>query len=117
MAKANQAPASQAEATKTLSGYAVQLVGFIPTPKGNLRAQAELTAVMADIEEGKKPFSAIFDLIQDRDFRVQPINRRYPEAKANAMLARASGGQADEEPEGDSAAEPEGEDDSQVAEE
>lgn len=89
------APAAAAEATKTVAGYAVQLTGFIPVPKDDLRAQTRLTSLMADVDEQVRPFSDIFELIQDRDFRVQPINRRYTEAQANAMLKAAHGGDDD----------------------
>ena len=79
--------------TKTVSGYGIQLNGFIPIPKGNLRLQAQLTSLMADVEEGERPFSDLFDLIQDRDMRVQAVNRRFPADEAEKMIAIAEGKQ------------------------
>jgi hypothetical protein len=93
--KTQTAAATAVEPTKTVAGYAIQLTGFIPIPKDDLRAQAKLTATMADVDEQVVPFSAIFDLIQDRDFRVQPINRRYTEAQAAAMLKASYGSEDD----------------------
>lgn len=77
--------------TKTVSGYAVAIHGMIVIPKGNMRAQAKLTTLMADVEEGKRPFSDLLDKVQDRTIRVQPVNRRFTEEEAEAMMAIAEG--------------------------
>ena len=55
MASKATLPLAQAEATKTVSGYAIQFLGFIPVPKDDLRRQISVAEKILELESSDEP--------------------------------------------------------------
>ena len=69
------APAA-APAMTQVQGFAVQIIGFIPIPKNDLRRQSEIPLLLLDINEGRKPLSDLTPLLRSVEFRQQHVGKR-----------------------------------------
>lgn len=58
-------------------GYAVQILGFIPIPKGDLRKQIEIPQLLLDISEGRKTLSDLVPHLKAVEFRQHFTGRRF----------------------------------------
>jgi hypothetical protein len=65
-----------APAMTQVQGFAVQIIGFIPIPKNDLRRQSEIPLLLLDINEGRKPLSALTPLLRSVEFRQQHVGKR-----------------------------------------
>lgn len=72
-------------ATTTLAGYAVQLTGFIPVSKKDLRKQADIPLLLLDVQEGRRPASDIIPLLRQLDIRQQYVNKRFTPEEIKLM--------------------------------
>lgn len=73
--------------TTTLSGYAIQIMGFIPIPKGDLEKQAEIPLLLLAIQKGEKTVADLAEHLQGLEFRQQYSNKRFPVEEAARMLS------------------------------
>ncbi|WP_299078731.1 hypothetical protein [uncultured Paraglaciecola sp.] len=103
MASKATLPLAQAEATKTVSGYAIQFLGFIPVPKDDLRRQISVAEKILELESSDEPkpeiIAELLAMSHEPNIRAQSLNKRFPVSEANAMLGDAAG--ADDGEEGD----------------
>lgn len=65
-----------APAMTQVQGFAVQIIGFIPIPKNDLRRQSEIPLLLLDINEGRKPLSDLTPLLRSVEFRQQHVGKR-----------------------------------------
>ena len=65
-----------ADAQTTVSGYAFQLLGFIPVDPKDLRKQTEIPGILLDISEGKRPISDIMPFLKEVEIRQQFTRKR-----------------------------------------
>jgi len=78
---AQNSPAAAIAAAATpamtqVQGFAVQIIGFIPIPKNDLRRQSEIPLLLLDINEGRKPLAALTPLLRGVEFRQQHVGKR-----------------------------------------
>ncbi len=90
-----------AAATTTLSGFAVQVTGFIPIPKDDLRKQAEIPLLLLDIQEGKKTLADLMPHLRDLEFKQGHVNKRFEVSKAYEMLGNGDADPDDADPDFD----------------
>ena len=68
--------AQAADAQTTVSGYAFQLLGFIPVDPKDLRKQTEIPGILLDISENKRPISDIMPFLKEVEIRQQFTRKR-----------------------------------------
>ena len=85
--------------TTIAQGYAVQMLGFIPIHKGDLRKQSEIPLLLLDIQEGRKTIADLIPHIKDVEFRQQHVGRRVTAEQMEAWNkpAQQPGAEADGE--------------------
>jgi len=71
----------------TLQGYAVMITGMIFIDKNDLRQQAEIPTLIADIQDGEKPLTDLVDKLKDVEFKFSFSRKQYPEDQAKALMA------------------------------
>lgn len=69
-------PASSPAMT-TVAGFAVQIIGFIPIPRDDLKKQVEISTLMLDIQDGRKTFEALAPHLKNVEYRAVHLNRRF----------------------------------------
>jgi len=79
----------QAEQTTTVSGYAIQILAFIPIGKKDLEKQVAIPTLLLDIQNGHKTIADLAPYLHDHEMRQNFINKRFPIATAAKMLAPA----------------------------
>ncbi len=72
-----------APAMTMVHGYAVQIMGFIPIPRSDLRKQAEVPLLILDIQEGRKPLSELVPMLRGLDLRQNYLGRRVTVEEMN----------------------------------
>ena len=75
-----------AEKNTTVGGYAFALYGFIPVAANDLRKQAEIPALLLDIQDGKRPMADIVQHLHDIELRQQYTRKRVTTAQAKAFF-------------------------------
>lgn len=104
------APAATAVATtamKTVQGYTVQLLAFIPVDPKDLRTQAAIPTILLDISEGHADISALMPYLKQVEFRSQNTRKRVTEDEFNKLFAKPepetaeTGGDGGEQEKGD----------------
>lgn len=74
------------EQTTTVSGYAIQILAFIPIGKKDLKKQAEIPVLLMDIIEGRKTIADLAEHLHELDMRQQYTNKRFEIEKAKVLL-------------------------------
>lgn len=85
------APAATAVATtamKTVQGYTIQLLAFIPVDPKDLRTQAAIPTILLDISEGHADISALMPYLKQTEFRSQNTRKRVTEDEFNKLFAK-----------------------------
>jgi hypothetical protein len=82
-----------------VSGFGVQINGFIPIPKDDLKRQIEVPQLLLDIQEGRKTLADLTPHLVAVDFRMQHVGRRVTVDEANAWRNPAKPADQEEEPE------------------
>jgi hypothetical protein len=77
-------PVAAAVAMTTAHGYAIQIMGFVPIPRDDLRKQAEIPLLILDIQEGRKPLSELVPHLKGLEFRHNYLGRRITVDEAAA---------------------------------
>lgn len=85
----------------TVDGYAIQIMGFVPIPKGDLRKQIEIPQLMLDITEGRKTVADIIPHMKGMETRQQYLRRRFEVAEVKAWSAPPKPAAENEKAEGD----------------
>jgi hypothetical protein len=76
-------PATAATIAHTMiHGFAVQINGFIPIPKNDLKKQVEVSTLMLEIEEGKKTIADLAAHMKQVEYRAQHLGRRVESGEA-----------------------------------
>jgi len=87
MTKTTPAPTMPAaEQTTTISGYAIQILAFIPIGKKDLKRQAEIPILLLDLQEGRKTIADLAPYLHAPEVRQTFINKRFPITDAKVML-------------------------------
>lgn len=71
-------------ATKQVQGYTVQILGFIPIPKDDLRKQSEIPMLILDVQEGRKTFADLEPHLKAVEFRCNHTGRRVEQSELDA---------------------------------
>lgn len=82
------ATAVAATAMKTVQGYTVQLLAFIPVDPKDLRTQAAIPTILLDISEGHADISALMPYLKQTEFRSQNTRKRVTEDEFNKLFAK-----------------------------
>lgn len=85
------APAATAVATtamKTVQGYTVQVLAFIPVDPKDLRTQAAIPTILLNIEEGKADITALMPYMKEIEFRTQNTRKRVTADEFEALFAK-----------------------------
>lgn len=77
----------QAEQTTTVSGYAIQILAFIPIGKKDLAKQVAIPTLLLDIQNGTKTIADLAPYLHDHEMRQNFINKRFPVQTAAKMLS------------------------------
>lgn len=85
-----QAPTPAAVPMTTMHGQAVQIIGFIPIPRDNLRRQVEVSKTLLAYQEGEAKLADVVALMVDVDFKVQAVGRRVTQEDAKKWSAQPS---------------------------
>lgn len=75
-----------AEQTTTVSGYAINILAFIPVDKKDLARQIEVPTVLQAVMSGEKDLTALAPYLYKPEVRNNFINKRYPISEAREML-------------------------------
>lgn len=92
-----QAPPVAAEQTTTVSGYAINILAFIPVDKKDLARQIEIPTVLQAVMTGAKDISALAPYLHGTEIRNNYINKRYPIEEARRMMEKKANPPANEE--------------------
>lgn len=84
--KKTAATPAAAIAHTMVHGFAIQIMGFIPIPKNDLKKQVEISTLMLDIQEGKKSFADLATHMKQTEYRAQHVGKRVQEADAAAWF-------------------------------
>lgn len=99
MPKTTPAPVPvAAEQTTTVSGYAINILAFIPVDKKDLARQIEIPTILQAVMTGEKDITALAPYLYGTEVRNNYINKRYPLAEARAMMTPVAKAEARTEP-------------------
>lgn len=90
------APAVTAQTTtamKTVQGYTIQLLAFIPVATNDLRTQAAIPTILMNIEDGTGKIEDLMPYLKQMEFRVQNTRKRVTEDEFAALFSVAEGSQ------------------------
>lgn len=71
----------------TAQGYAIQILGFIPIPKNDLRRQIEVSQLLMDVNDGKKTAAELVPHMKQIEYRQQHVGKRITVEEARAWNA------------------------------
>lgn len=83
-----QATAVANTAMKTVQGYTVQLLAFIPVDPKDLRTQAAIPTILLGIEEGEATINDLMPYLKQMEFRSQNTRKRVTEDEYAALFAK-----------------------------
>lgn len=75
-------------AMKTVQGYTVQLIAFIPVDPKDLRTQAAIPTILLGIEEGEATLNDLMPYLKQVEFRSQNTRKRVTEDEYAALFAK-----------------------------
>lgn len=75
-------------AMKTVQGYTVQLLAFIPVDPKDLRTQAAIPTILLGIEEGEATLNDLMPYLKQVEFRSQNTRKRVTEDEYAALFAK-----------------------------
>lgn len=65
-------------------GFAVQIMGFIPIPRDDLKKQVEISTLMLDVQEGRKTAADLTPHMRGVEYRAVHLGRRVSAEDAAA---------------------------------
>lgn len=92
-----QATAVANTAMKTVQGYTIQLLAFIPIDPKDLRTQAAIPTILMNIEEGSASINDLMPYLRQIEFRSQNTRKRVSADEHAALFAKPEEGSEEEE--------------------
>lgn len=83
-----KAPEPQTIPHTTIGGFAIGIVGFIPIPADDLKAQAAIPTLLLDIQEGRKTMAELIPMMKQVELRQSFTRKRVPKAEAAEWSAQ-----------------------------
>lgn len=83
-----QATAVANTAMKTVQGYTIQLLAFIPIDPKDLRTQAAIPTILMNIEEGSASINDLMPYLRQIEFRSQNTRKRVSADEHAALFAK-----------------------------
>jgi hypothetical protein len=99
-------PAVVEQAAKIVSGYAVQVMAFIPVDKKDLRKQAEIPMLLLDVQEGEKTLADLAPHLKMTEVRQQFVGKRMTATEYAALFPSVAASADEEENKGSEETEP-----------
>lgn len=75
-------PTPAAAPMTTVHGFAIQVLAFIPIPKGDLKKQIDVSQALIDLAEGKKTIAELVPFMKGIEVRQQHVGKRVTVAEA-----------------------------------
>lgn len=92
------APKTTTEAaapSTTIGGHAVQIIAFIPDNKADMRAQAKVLDLLADVKEGKLSVADLAPHLRGIEVRAVYTRKRFTAEEAKALQAPVAAAKLD----------------------
>lgn len=80
-------PAPAPAGSTTIGGHAVQILAFIPDNKADMRGQARLLELLADLKDGTKTIVDLADHLKAVEVKANYTRRRFTPEEAAALYA------------------------------
>lgn len=81
------APTPAPAGSTTIGGHAVQILAFIPDNKNDMRGQAKLLELLADLKDGNKTIVDLADHLKAVEVKANYTRRRFTPEEAAALYA------------------------------
>lgn len=85
----------------TVHGFAIQVLAFIPIPKGDLKKQIDVSQALIDLAEGKKTIAELVPFMKGIEVRQQHVGKRVTVAEATEWNKPKEEPKQEEAPAGD----------------